>query len=120
MKRAALNILGFTALICGALGVVLPLLPTTPFVLLAAWCFGAANPAMYQWLLSNKYFGEYIRNYREGGGISNAARARAIVFLWAALMISGALMFSNPYALIVLGFVGAGVTVHLLRIPRKR
>jgi len=99
---------------------VLPLLPTTPFVLLAAWCFGAANPAMYQWLLSNKYFGEYIRNYREGGGISNAARARAIVFLWAALMISGALMFSNPYALIVLGFVGAGVTVHLLRIPRKR
>ncbi|MDR1669366.1 MAG: YbaN family protein [Oscillospiraceae bacterium] len=119
MKRVLLNILGFAALACGAVGVALPVLPTTPFVLCAAGCFSAANPAMYRRLAKGKTFGEYIRNYRERTGISAAARVRGIVFLWVSLGISGALI-RRPGVLIVLGIVGAAVTAHILTIRRKR
>ncbi len=119
MRRVLLNILGFTALACGAVGVALPVLPTTPFVLCAAGCFSAANPAMYQRLSKGKYFGEYIRNYRERTGISAAARVRGIVFLWATLLVSGALI-RRPGVLIVLAVVGAAVTAHILTIRRRK
>ncbi len=118
MKRILFNILGFAALICGAAGIALPVLPTTPFVLCAAGCFSAANPAMYRFLSDSKYFGEYIRNYKERTGISNAARVRGIVFLWTSLVISGVLV-RRPAVLLILLLVGAAVTVHILMIRRE-
>jgi uncharacterized membrane protein YbaN (DUF454 family) len=119
MKRIILNILGFLALAVGAIGVVLPLLPTTPFVLCAAGCFSAANPAMYRWLVKTRYFGEYIRNFREKTGVSTGTRVRALIFLWAALIISGAIV-RRPLVLVVLAVVGVGVSIHLLLLRRAK
>lgn len=119
MKRILLNIIGFAALMCGAVGIALPILPTTPFVLGAAGCFGAANPIMYRRLSDSKYFGEYVRNYRERTGISRAARIRGILFLWVSLSIS-AIMIRKSHVLIILAVAGAVITVHILTIRRKK
>ncbi len=118
MKRLILNLLGFTALAFGAVGIVLPILPTTPFVMCAAGCFGAANPAMYRRLSRGKYFGEYIRNYRERTGISKAARIRGLAFLWVSLLVSGAVA-QKQSVWVVLAVVGVAVTVHILTIRRR-
>ncbi len=60
---------GLICLVLGTIGMVLPILPTTPFLLASAACFCKSSPRMYNWLLNNKYFGEYIKNYKEGKGL---------------------------------------------------
>jgi uncharacterized membrane protein YbaN (DUF454 family) len=119
LRRILLNVLGFLAIGLGTAGIFLPLLPTTPFVLLAAGCFASANPKMYKWLVKSKYFGEYIRNYREKTGISMQTRVRALIFLWAALGIS-AVIFRAVHVWIILGIVGVGVSIHLLLIRGRK
>src|SRR4030042_6734093 len=66
--RAALLVLGTLFLATGTVGIFLPLLPTTPFFLLAAACYARSSKRFYHWLLYNRLFGSYIRNYRQGKG----------------------------------------------------
>ena len=117
MKKIILLAAGFLALGLGAVGMLLPVLPTTPFVLVAAGCFGVSSPRLAAKLENTRYFGEYIRNYRSKTGITPAARRTGLVFLWATLILSAAL-FRSPHLLIVLGVVGIAVTVHILMIRR--
>lgn len=118
MKRIILLTLGSLALLLGAVGVLLPVLPTTPFVLCAAGCFGASSPALYRRLERSRYFGEYVRNYKSGCGISRAARRSGLIFLWLTLTVS-AILSGNPKVWLVLGLVGIAVTIHLVTIKRK-
>jgi uncharacterized membrane protein YbaN (DUF454 family) len=111
--------MGFIALGLGAVGIFLPILPTTPFVICAAGCFSVANPALYRKLSNSRYFGEYIKNYREKTGVSRSARISGLVFLWLMLAIS-ALIFRRPLVWAILGTVGVAVSIHILTIRRKK
>ncbi|MGI6004659.1 MAG: YbaN family protein [Christensenellales bacterium] len=119
MKRIVLLVLGFLALVLGGIGIFLPVLPTTPFVLCAAGCFAASSPALYEKLLRTRYFGEYIRNYKEKTGISARTRWTGIIFLWLMLGIS-AVLVQKTHVWIILGVVGVCVSIHILTIRRKR
>lgn len=119
MKQLILTGLGALALVMGGIGLFLPIWPTTPFVLCAAGCFGASSPKLYRRLESTRYFGEYIRNYKNKTGISARARWTGIAFLWATLGIS-ALIFQTLHLAIILAVVGVAVTVHILTIRRQR
>ena len=68
---------GSLSVLLGILGIFLPLLPTTPFLLLAALCYSRSSERFYQWLVTNRWFGEYIRNYREGRGITSNRHSAA-------------------------------------------
>jgi uncharacterized membrane protein YbaN (DUF454 family) len=121
VKKLVLLVLGFAALGLGGIGIFIPLLPTTPFVICAAACFSVANPSLYRKLEKNRYFGEYIRNYREKTGISRRARVSGLVFLWITLAIS-AIVLRRPLAWIILGVVGTAVSIHILLLrasPKK-
>jgi len=67
--RVALIVVGTISTALGILGIFVPILPTTPFLLLAAACYSRSSQRFYDWLLNNKYFGNYIRNYLEKKGI---------------------------------------------------
>ena len=69
IKSITLISLGSISLALGVIGIFLPILPTTPFLLLTAWLYAKSSPTLYHWLLTNKYFGKYIRRYRQGLGI---------------------------------------------------
>ncbi len=118
MRQYFLLAAGFGALLLGGLGLLLPVLPTTPFVLCAAACFATASPRMYQRLLNMRYFGEYVQNYRHKAGISTKARVLGLVSLWLALGLSALLTRSLAMAA-VLAVVGLAVSVHLLCIRKK-
>ncbi len=75
MKRTILIIIGWLAVVLGTLGVFLPLLPTTPFILLAAWCFARSSPRFHHWLLYRSWFGGYLRHWQKTPG--HAARREA-------------------------------------------
>ncbi|ANI28344.1 hypothetical protein PL78_00615 [Yersinia entomophaga] len=79
MSRWLLIILGWTAVVLATLGVVLPLLPTTPFLLLAAWCFARSSPRFHQWLLYRSWFGSYIRNWQQHRALPPGAKWKAVL-----------------------------------------
>ena len=118
VKRTALVAAGSVAMVIGGIGVVMPILPTTPFVIVAALCFGTSSPRMYGWLTRNRYFGEYIENYREGKGVSRRTKAYALIFLWPMLIVS-ALMMRGGIVAIVLPIVGAAVSAHILLLKGR-
>ena len=76
IPRPVLVVVGVAAVVVGAVGVVVPLLPTTPFLLLAAACFMRSSDRLYRWLTRNRLLGDYIRNYREHRAMTWRANVR--------------------------------------------
>ena len=116
MKKIVLTACGLLALALGTAGIFLPLLPTTPFMLLAAACFFRSSARLYNWLLAHKRFGRIIRQYREHHAISRRARLATLALLWGTLAFSGLVALETPWARILLLAVGFGVSLHLLRM----
>jgi uncharacterized membrane protein YbaN (DUF454 family) len=118
MKRIILLVCGFLCLALGGVGMFLPILPTTPFVLLAAGCF-SVTPKVYAKIYRIKFFREYLDAYKMGKGIRLSTRITSITVLWALLFIS--MIAAKVKAMyIVLPLVGIAVTIHLLTIGRKK
>jgi uncharacterized membrane protein YbaN (DUF454 family) len=80
MKRIILLIIGLLAMALATLGVILPLLPTTPFLLLAAWCFARSSPRFHHWLLHRSLFGPYLRHWQKHRALPPKAKGRMVVF----------------------------------------
>ena len=122
MLRMILLTCGWCSLGLAAVGLVLPLLPTTPFALLAAICFAKSSPACHAWLLRNRWFGPLIRAYREKTGLPMGTKIRALSLVWASLGAS--MVWGVPDGLPavrwVLAAIGCGVTWSLLRMPTSR
>jgi uncharacterized membrane protein YbaN (DUF454 family) len=100
----------------GVLGAVLPLLPTTPFILLAAACFAKSSPRFHNWLLTQRHLGPVIRQYQSGNGLPLRIRRRALIILWTSMMLSMWLI-GQWWAVTLLGTIGACVTIYLCRLP---
>lgn len=111
---------GCTALALGILGIPLPVLPTTPFLLLSAWCFGRSSETLLRWLLTNKIFGEYLRNYIQNRGIPKRVKIIIVVTLWITILLSAFLAVEVWWLRILLILVAIGVTVHILRIQTAK
>ncbi|MBT3362640.1 MAG: YbaN family protein [Chloroflexi bacterium] len=114
--KIILIVLGTIFMAIGIVGIILPLLPTTPFLLLAAACYGRSSERFYNWLLGNRLFGKYIKNYMEQKGIPLKTKMLALVVLWASIICSIVFFVQILWVQIVLVVIAAGVTVHLVRI----
>ena len=88
MKRTILIIIGWLAVVLGTLGVFLPLLPTTPFILLAAWCFARSSPRFHHWLLYRSWFGGYLRHWQKHRAMPPGAKPHAIAVILITFAIS--------------------------------
>jgi uncharacterized membrane protein YbaN (DUF454 family) len=119
--RALLLVGGTVSLALGTLGIFLPVLPTTPFLLLAAACYMRSSERMYKWLLGNRWFGEYIKNYQAGRGIPMKTKVAALTVLWAAILYSTFFVVDEiVIAQVALVIVALGVSFHLIRLPTFR
>ncbi len=113
MRKALFMACGFLSLAIGTLGLFLPILPTTPFVLLAAGCFAASSSKVYGWLEKSKHFGPFIKNYRNKSGIPRSVKRDTLLFLWVTLACS-AVLSKQPLVWGILVVVGIGVTTHIV------
>jgi uncharacterized membrane protein YbaN (DUF454 family) len=100
----------------GVLGILLPLLPTTPFLLLAAACYGSSSRRFYRWLLNNRWFGNYLRDYREKKGVPLKVKLFAISLLWVTIIFAALLVVEALFVRVGLILIACLVTVHILRI----
>jgi uncharacterized protein len=116
--RASLFIAGTFFLALGAIGIFLPILPTTPFLLLSAACYLRSSERMHKWLLNNRWFGKYIRNYQEGKGIPLKTKILAMTVIWVAILYSAFIVLDEILIVqIALLTIALGVSVHLVRLP---
>lgn len=115
LKKRLLVIGGMVSLGLGIVGMFLPVLPTTPFLLLAAYCYLHSSKRLYDWLMNQRILGPYLRNYIKYRAISRGAKTGSLIVLWISLFISAVLVGSAAVRL-VLFLVGIGVSIHLLTL----
>lgn len=117
--RVALLAAGFACVGLAALGVFLPLLPTTPFLLVAAACFARSSPRFYRALLGNRVFGPLIRDWREHRAVPLRAKLLAITAI--TLVLGSTILFSVPIPAVQIGLAafGVGLCIWLWRLPTR-
>ncbi|MCW6032189.1 DUF454 family protein [Pantoea sp. JK] len=116
MQRILLLSLGWLAIVLGTLGIVLPLLPTTPFVLLAAWCFARSSPRFHHWLLWKSPFGRYIRHWQQHRAMPPGAKTRAMLLIVITFSVSIYLV-NLLWVRILLGVMLCMLLLFMWRIP---
>lgn len=116
MTRPLWLVLGLVSVACGIAGIVLPLVPTTPFMLLAAFCFARSSPRLEAWLLSHPTFGPMIRNWQRHGSIDRRAKRIALALMVAAFGLS-VFMQLPLWVLLAQGVVLVAVGAFIMTRP---
>jgi len=116
IKKGILVTLGSLFLFLGIIGIFIPLLPTTPFLLLAAACYIRGSKRFYNRLIENKWLGEYIKNYQEGRGVPLNVKIITIIVLWLTIIFSTFIIVSNFIIRIILFVIAISVTIHITKI----
>lgn len=106
---------GFVSIGLGTIGVFLPIIPTTPFLLLAAWLFLRSSDHFYNWLMNHKVFGKYIKDYLEEKGIRKGAKIFALSLLWPSIIVSSTFI-PLWVGRIILYIIATMVTIHILKL----
>jgi len=116
MIRILLIVGGSISVALGIAGIVVPVLPTTPFLLLAAFCYARSSERFHQWLLTRPWFGQYIHNYRHRRGILFRDKVITLAALWLTLGVT--VVYAEPawWVQLLLAAVGIGVTTHVVRL----
>ena len=118
--RQLLIIAGTLSVGAGIVGIFVPLLPTTPFLLLAAGCYARSSPRMYNWLVNNRWTGKYIRDYREHRGVSMGTKVMGLALLWVTIGSSIIFVVEALAFRLVLFSVACTVSVFILSLKTVR
>lgn len=114
--RYALFVVGCLSVALGVLGIFLPLLPTTPFILLAGACFARSSESFYRWITSHPRFGPMIANYLAGRGLPRKAKRMALLLMWTSITV-GCLWVDFVWARVAMLLTAAAVSLYILRLP---
>lgn len=117
LLRGFLLGVGFLSVGLATLGIFLPLLPTVPFLLLAAACFARSSERFHNWLLEHPHLGPILHGYLSGQGVPLRAKLLALILLWISIPVSVFFFISILWVQILLIGIGLAVTIHLLRLP---
>ncbi|WP_287822528.1 YbaN family protein [Clostridium sp.] len=118
IKKYVIFIAGCILIVIASIGIFLPILSTTPFVILAAMCFSVSSEKAYRLLAKNRFFGPYIENYKTGNGVTVKAKIKGIMMLWVLLIISAVVMH-KLWSSVMLIVIGSVVTIHLLLLKTR-
>ena len=110
------NILGTLFLVAGVLGIFLPLLPTTPFLLLTAFFYFRGSDRLYQWVIHHKHLGPYIQNFREHKAMPRHAKVSTLVLMWGTMIYCIAFLLPELWLQLMLAAVGVSVTVYIFSL----
>jgi uncharacterized membrane protein YbaN (DUF454 family) len=111
---------GFLLVVIGVIGIFLPILPTTIFLILASACFAKSSPRANQWLRDHKILGIYIKNYQDKSGLTIKAKVFNVALLWIMILSSAYFFTEELYIRLLLLAIAIGVTIHLLMVKTKK
>lgn len=116
LKRRLLIAAGTISAAIGIVGIFVPLLPTTPFLLLAAACYLRSSQKFYGWLLNNRFIGAYLRNYLQGKGMPRKIKIITVLLLWVTITCSIIFAVQGLIIRVLLLVIAIGVSIHILLI----
>lgn len=116
LKRYLFIAIGWLSVALGVVGIFLPILPTTPFILLAAWCFARSSQRFHQKLRNHPKLGLIVRSWEDGKGVPRKVRNRVVVLLWFSLL-SSSLLIGRVWAAVTFIVIGSCVTWYLFSLP---
>lgn len=99
---------------------ILPILPATPFLLLAAWFFARSSPRLQRWLHENRLFGRYLRDWAEGRGLPWTWKAGTVALIWGSVAFSATFIARATWLRALLAAIALGVTWYIVRLPTRR
>jgi len=114
LKKKLFIVIGTTSLVIGSIGIVIPILPTTPFMILTTICYMKGSNRLYHWIIRNRLFGKFLENYLQRKGISIRSKMISIIFLWITIAFSSFIFVNNVFVQYILLIVLLAVTVHIL------
>ena len=112
--RILLAILGSVSLALGIMGIFLPVLPTTPFLLLSAALYMRSSQRLYEWLMSHKHLGPYIKNFREHKALPLRVKIVSVIMVWATLLYCAFVVAKEWWMSVMFIAIATGVTIHIL------
>ncbi len=101
------------SLITGLIGIIIPLLPTTPLIILAGFCFGKSSPTLHKWLITNRFFGHYIADYQKGLGVPIRIKIFAVLIVWGSVLFS-LVIIPLLFVKILMIMIALSVTIFIL------
>lgn len=119
LSRAFFIVAGSVFLATGIVGILVPVLPTTPFLILAALCYARGSERCYRWLTTNRVFGRYLNDYLCGHGAPWRVKAAVLIFLWVVITVSAVFFAEQLWLRVVLFAVAIGVTAHVLLLKGR-
>lgn len=120
LKRKLFAALGFTTFALGFVGVFVPLLPTTPFLLVSLYAFSKSFPQFSDKILKNRYLAPYVEGYVSGRGLSTRQKVRTLTLMWAVMLISIIFVANALWLRALLVAIAIGVSVHIINKGRRR
>lgn len=120
LVKIVLAILGSIALALGIIGIFVPLLPTTPLLLLAAALYFRSSPRLYEWLLNHPQLGTYIRNFREYRAIPLRAKVVSVSLLWLTMGYCIVAVAEAVWLRVLLALLATAITIHILSFKTLR
>jgi uncharacterized membrane protein YbaN (DUF454 family) len=118
--RYAYLVGGILLVAIGVIGIFLPVLPTTIFLILASACFVKSSPKANEWLRNHKILGVYLKNYQDKNGLTIKSKVINIIFLWITISVSAFLLTESLHIKILLFAIATGVSIHLIMIKTKK
>lgn len=119
-RRVIYIVLGTFFLILGAIGIFVPLLPTTPFWLLTCWFYIRGSEYLYNKVMQNRHFGPYIRNFIEDKAIPMRSKVISVGIIWLSTISTTAFLIEKWWIILCLFLISAGVSWHILSYPTKQ
>lgn len=113
VKKYVLLFIGTLSLMLGVIGILVPVMPTTPFLLISSFCYLRSSQRLYNWLIYHKILGAYLYNYLIYKAVTKSTRIMGLIFLWWGL-IASMLLIDHLYVRLLLGLIGIAVSTHLL------
>jgi uncharacterized protein len=120
LDHAARLMLISAGMICvglGAIGVIVPGLPTTPFLLLAAYCFARSSEHFHGWLLNHRWLGSYVRNFEEGRGMTRRAKGITLLLTWISFGVTIVFFVPVLWGQVGMVLMATTLSIYLLRLP---
>lgn len=120
VRRTVYIILGTAFLILGAIGIFVPLLPTTPFWLLTCWFYIRSSETLYARVMGNRYFGSYIRDFVEDKAIPMRSKIISLGVMWTSAILTSVFLIERGWVMATLFLITTAVSWHILSYPTKR
>lgn len=120
LLRVLLTSLGLLCVLLGFIGAFLPLVPSTPFLIVAAWCFSRSNPGLHRRLRQHRTFGPALRDWQAGRGLSVGTKVAAVVSITLTFGLSIGFVVEQPIIRFLLALFALGLVTYLLRQPTSR